>query len=436
MFTTIYVFQTSFFSYSPSFNHSSVQLLKEKACQTIRRAICMTCLALLAAANVAHSQVQGSLPAVISFLLDEENRCITAISTGSVVFDNLEPICDDEKIPVASRYFSFSHGGGALHIDYLSDFPNSFDTVLGLRNGNAIDGSLVASEANGTQDGQDDDGHADGFGSRLIYTDLAAGRYTIEAKAKNAVPNTAAFQLSVYGTKVTAKATKRLNDTGVEIAGILDDNSATCNGSDEYAEQDCSFGRDNNSIVGLAGTTNANNNDGHSAFSFLKVSASGAPLEEDASSWSCIKDNVTGLLWEVKTDDDALHDKEHTYSWYNDDPLSNGGSVGIRNGGTCSNAANCDTQGFRDAVNAAGLCGYNDWRLPTMAELHGLINYNTLSPAIDSVFYPNTVSDFYWSALPISGDIASARTVDFQYGAANFSNVDKVHAVRLVRSSN
>ena len=41
-----------------------------------------------------------------------------------------------------------------------------------------------------------------------------------------------------------------------------------------------------------------------------------------------MRDNVTGLMWEVKTDDGGLRDKDWTYSWYNPDATTNGGSAG------------------------------------------------------------------------------------------------------------
>ena len=28
-----------------------------------------------------------------------------------------------------------------------------------------------------------------------------------------------------------------------------------------------------------------------------------------------MRDNVTGLIWEVKTDDGSVHDKDNTYCW-------------------------------------------------------------------------------------------------------------------------
>jgi hypothetical protein len=44
-----------------------------------------------------------------------------------------------------------------------------------------------------------------------------------------------------------------------------------------------------------------------------------------------VKDNVTGLIWEMKTSKDAVknytdpHDADNTYTWYDSNPATNGG---------------------------------------------------------------------------------------------------------------
>ena len=43
--------------------------------------------------------------------------------------------------------------------------------------------------------------------------------------------------------------------------------------------------------------------------SYAKLDACGNPLLYTATSWVMVRDNVTGLIWEVKTDDGSVHDK-------------------------------------------------------------------------------------------------------------------------------
>ena len=47
--------------------------------------------------------------------------------------------------------------------------------------------------------------------------------------------------------------------------------------------------------------------------SYTKLDASGNDLADSVTSWAMVRDNVTGLIWEVKTDDGTIHDKDNTY---------------------------------------------------------------------------------------------------------------------------
>ncbi|MDA3789060.1 MAG: hypothetical protein PF503_11320 [Desulfobacula sp.] len=48
--------------------------------------------------------------------------------------------------------------------------------------------------------------------------------------------------------------------------------------------------------------------------SYIKLDASGNDLADEAISWTMVRDNITGLIWEVKTDDGSVHDKDNTYT--------------------------------------------------------------------------------------------------------------------------
>ena len=51
--------------------------------------------------------------------------------------------------------------------------------------------------------------------------------------------------------------------------------------------------------------------------SYTKLDAQGNDLPESATVWAMVRDNVTGLIWEIKTDDGYIHDKDDTY-WFDD----------------------------------------------------------------------------------------------------------------------
>jgi len=152
--------------------------------------------------------------------------------------------------------------------------------------------------------------------------------------------------------------------------------------------------------------------------SYTKLNAQGNALPDSASSWSMVKDNVTGLIWENKTDDGSIHDKNNKYNW--DDAQSV----------------------FIKELNDKNFGGFSDWRLPTVKELSFIVNSGTYDPAIDTNYFPNLMSfsDWpleYWSS--ITNDyysdcgIAGAWYVGFVDGDVYAILKSYVCAVRAVR---
>jgi hypothetical protein len=123
--------------------------------------------------------------------------------------------------------------------------------------------------------------------------------------------------------------------------------------------------------------------------SYTKLDGNGNELPDEAGSWAMVRDNVTGLIWENKTDDGTIHDKDNKYTWY--DPTDP--NPGFPGDGT-------DTKDFIDELNSTHFGGYSDWRLPTIKELGSIVNFDIPYPGltIDTNFFPNTVSSFYWSS--------------------------------------
>jgi len=170
-----------------------------------------------------------------------------------------------------------------------------------------------------------------------------------------------------------------LNDSGsvhcIDPAGLIDCNSV------DFPGQDSEFGRD---------ATHRDDTDGVAGFSFTKLDNTGNALDASATEWDCVRDNVTGLIWENKVTD-ALQQQTnfrymgHTFQWYNDNSAENGGDVGATGlTNICDGLLDaCTTQHYIVALNDVGLCGINDWRLPTAKELYNLTNHNLNHPTID-----------------------------------------------------
>lgn len=164
--------------------------------------------------------------------------------------------------------------------------------------------------------------------------------------------------------------------------------------------------------------------------SYTKLDGSGNALPNSASSWSMVRDNVTGLIWETKTNKDNIpnyndpHDADNTYAWYEpNDPYR----------GTSGNGT--DTKAFIDALNNAKFGGYSDWRLPTIKEIDTIVNLDIPhpGPTINTDYFPNTVSFSYWTSTINVDNMYCAWSVDFYNCFDNVTYKGNFEHVRAVR---
>ncbi len=257
----------------------------------------------------------------------------------------------------------------------------------------------------------------------------------------------ASFAIHLAGP--VAQAANPLNDTGTDLcrnhasgADTAVTATTTCQPLPTHGAQDASYGRDAAAVKGAlprvgssAGTVTGNAN----GFDFSKISNSGAILSATATlgsgptDWGCTYDNHTGLMWEVKTTS-GLRNQAHTYTWY-DSVHNYGGNPGVASGGSCQTTGRCDTEKFVADVNAVGLCGHNDWRMPTLRELYNIADRGRTNPTIDPTYFPNTpVASGFWSASPDAGNSANAWVVDFNGGYDNWYFRSNALLVRLVRA--
>lgn len=137
---------------------------------------------------------------------------------------------------------------------------------------------------------------------------------------------------------------------------------------------------------------------------FTKISSIGLELSDSASKWSCVKYNVTGQIWEVKT----RANKDDTYTF---DKASDYGSH----------------------VNKNKLCGYSDWRVPSIKELNSISAKNTYKPAVDRKYFPNIYPIDYWSKSPYAKYTEYAWSIYFYSGYLYYFKKQDELNVRLVR---
>ena len=153
--------------------------------------------------------------------------------------------------------------------------------------------------------------------------------------------------------------------------------------------------------------------------SYTKLDENGNDLPDDAPwPWAMARDNVTGLIWEIKQDKDGVqnysnpHDADNTYTWYDSNPATNGGDPGAPGDGT-------DTEDFINALNTEQFGGYNDWRLPAITELPFIRNMDISYPAINTTYFPNTIASYHWSSTTDPCHTFNAWYVPFNVGAAH-----------------
>lgn len=250
--------------------------------------------------------------------------------------------------------------------------------------------------------------------------------------------------------------TAPINDTGIEFCrnhttGTDTAVTVTTTCADLPAEgaQDARYGRDAAAVKGAlptkVGGSAGTPSDQPNGFDYTKISNTGNPLPDTAAlgsgpnAWACTRDNVTGLMWEVKVADpvnssDPVHPRAmgNTYSWYF---INAYGGAGTANGGSCPTTGYCDTEKFAADVNTAGLCGHKDWRVPTIAELSGLADLGRVGPAIDPTYFPNTPpASFFWSASPLASSSGGAWGVNFSYGNDGWDFRSNAYQVLLVRA--
>ena len=98
--------------------------------------------------------------------------------------------------------------------------------------------------------------------------------------------------------------------------------------------------------------------DGHFELFFGFLKNNYTYLETSLAGGIMVQDNVTGLIWENKTDDDSIHDKDNTYNWYDAQDV------------------------FITTLNSQNFGGYSDWRLPTVKELISIVNRATYKEVV------------------------------------------------------
>lgn len=262
-----------------------------------------------------------------------------------------------------------------------------------------------------------------------------------ELKATNSEGDSATDTVTI---NVNPVALGKIADTGQTLC--YDETGEIACGDANYPRQDGDYGRDKVSdFLDKVGT-------GSSGFDFTKLDANGDELPNDSTEYSCVRDNFTGLIWEIKTVSTAgvpnttTRDAKNTYSWIYPDG-STGGETGTAADPqtTCPSTVDCGLENYVVEVNDSIYCGAANWRVPTLTELQTLVDYSkdsTSGGVIETDIFNDLPSSallghiYYWSSETSAdgGGKATAWVLNFINGNDNSLPKTNTVYVRLVRT--
>ena len=92
------------------------------------------------------------------------------------------------------------------------------------------------------------------------------------------------------------------------------------------------------------------------------------------------------------------------------------------------------------AAKACRVAGFNDWELPTSSQLMLLVDHSRRQPAIDTDFFRDIASDWYWTSTPwIDSDGKASASiawfVNFSLGLVSYGHRYGVGFALAVRRS-
>lgn len=132
----------------------------------------------------------------------------------------------------------------------------------------------------------------------------------------------------------------------------------------------------------------------------------------------CVRGDATAPAYFTDNDDGTIYDASTGLTW------QKGEAAGIMN---WENALDYCENSLTD------LGGKDDWRLPNRSEIQSLVDFNRYDPAVDTTFFPDVYSTYYWSSTTFTGLTTQAWYTSFTDGQVNRPLKTDSYRVRCVR---
>ena len=221
---------------------------------------------------------------------------------------------------------------------------------------------------------------------------------------------------SIVSNAKTTKS-KSLNDTGVKLffdgTTMVEEEPAA-----SFKGQDAAFGFDKT--------------DG--GFKFKKLDSKGLILSNDAEEYSCVLDERTNIIWEIKEDEKTS--PRYKFSTFtadvgiHSDPHDAELAATSCNQGEGKDLSDCRSSTYIKYINKISYCGKSDWRLPTAQEQFNQIDFSRkefiLDTGDDSKYYygldKNLFKDMYKTSDEIND--LSNDMYEMLYWSSSFYNQD------------
>ena len=190
---------------------------------------------------------------------------------------------------------------------------------------------------------------------------------------------------------------------------------------------------------------------------FVKLDAIGNKLPASASHWSCVNDLETNLFWVVSMPSFTHAAVERTFRWGGLTALE--GRLGKYLGDNRralareSSALALVFDDWSDLIlnrRKTKLCGLDNWRVPSLYELNGLVSCESGKRAdldrgcgkkqkpfaFNTEYFPDTKKGYYWSSSPagLTNTAHHAWAVHSTDGSDSPRYRGSQHYVRLVGS--